>query len=312
MGSRNVMLVPFRSWVPTWWLSSSKCRPDNLCPQQEKKANEQTKPERKLSLSRQEFGTKIWDVRRTWPSFISHSKICSTSNGCRYIANHKFTSLWGDFKLQPYRAFPMFYSVILLITNNTFRQHNTKQKHRREQKGMKRNGLNPLRMPIKWEPITKTRYQTKKRAEEPNAESWVQTRSWHFSIDSTSHEQKAQIFHVYHTWLMAWAFQACWGRGSLAFLWTGFGVILSISWRITCVCSLIVLSAYFLPLESQKSGSLCSFHPGSVLFSPSWQNFCQDGWWDTWTIGSVSLANGCPATPLILLPKHYLNRLGSL
>lgn len=144
------------------------------------------------------------------------------------------------------------------------------------------------------------------------ADSWVQTRSWHFSIDSISHEQKAHIFHVYHIWLMAWAFQACWRRGSLAFLWTGFGVILSISWRMTCVCSFIVLSSHFFPLESQKSGSLCSFHPGSVLFSPCWQNFCQGGWWDTWTIDSVSLANGCPATPLILLPEHYLDRLGNL
>lgn len=50
----------------------------------------------------------------------------------------------------------MFYPVILLfMTNNTFRQHNTKQKHRREPIGVRKNDLIPLTMPVQWEPIVK-------------------------------------------------------------------------------------------------------------------------------------------------------------
>lgn len=40
------------------------------------------------------------------------------------------------------------------------------------------------------------------------------------------------------------------------------------SWGLVHVCHHVALWAYFRPMESQKSNSLSSFHPISVLFTP--------------------------------------------
>lgn len=179
----------------------------------------------------------------------------------------------------------MFYPVILFITSNSFRQHtnNNKQKHRREEREMRKNGLIPQWMPIKLEPTAKPRYQTEQGAEEFNVDSQVQTRSWRVS-NSRSHNQKAQaascVPHLADNMSLPsllWYRQPClplyWVcRHSPHFLKNN--ICLQLSSTINM----------FLPVESQKSGSLTSFHPSFVPFGPSWQNFCQDGW-----------ANGYPA-----------------
>lgn len=55
-------------------------------------------------------------------------------------------------------SMPTFYSVSLLITTHLQTQPNMEA-----QKGMKRSGLIPPRMPNKWKPITKPWYQTENK-----------------------------------------------------------------------------------------------------------------------------------------------------
>lgn len=59
---------------------------------------------------------------------------------------------------------PMIYSeVLLFMTNDTFRQCNPKQKHKREQIGMRKNALISLKIPIMWEPVAEPDMNPRKR-----------------------------------------------------------------------------------------------------------------------------------------------------
>lgn len=77
----------------------------------------------------------------------------------------------------------------LLTTNTTLRQHNRKQKHKRGQRGMKRSGPSPPRMPTAWEPRAESRFQTEEFDAEQSSDLVL---TCHINTDSASPKQKAQ------------------------------------------------------------------------------------------------------------------------
>ena len=70
------------------------------------------------------------------------------------------------------------------------------------------------------------------------------------------------------------SFQICPLSFSLLSLGSALWVIFSFSWKVTHVCSWVVLSAWLPPVAFWRFSSLLPFCTLSVLFNLSWQCFC--------------------------------------